>query len=65
VAAARPEVIIAVCTNFPAAAVAAELERELGIPVYDTVALGVWKSLRLAGIDTRSAAEWGRLFERD
>ena len=44
-----PEAILAVCTNFPAAAVAAELERELGIPVYDTVALGVWAGLRGRG----------------
>ncbi len=64
VAAVRPEAILAVCTNFPAAAVAAELERELGIPVYDTVALGVWAGLRAAGVDTRPARAWGRLFER-
>jgi maleate isomerase len=44
--------------------VAAELERELGIPVYDTVALGIWAGLRAAGVDTRPARAWGRLFER-
>jgi maleate isomerase len=64
VAVARPEAILAVCTNFPAAAVAAELERELGIPVYDTVALGVWAGMRAVGVDTRPARAWGRLFER-
>jgi len=64
VAASRPQALVAVCTNFPAAAVAAEIEAEHGLPVYDTVALGVWASLRAAGVDTRPARAWGRLFER-
>jgi maleate isomerase len=64
VAASRPQAIVAVCTNFPAAAVAAEIEAEHGLPVYDTVALGVWASLRAAGVDVRPARAWGRLFER-
>jgi len=34
------------------------------VPVYDTIATVVWKSLRLAGVDTRRLARWGRLFER-
>lgn len=64
VAESRPQAIVAVCTNFPAAAVAAEIEAEHGIPVYDTVALGVWASLRAVGVDTRPVRAWGRLFER-
>ncbi len=64
VAAAKPQAIVAVCTNFPAAAVAAEIEAEHGIPVYDTVALGIWASLRAAGVDTRPAGAWGGLFSR-
>lgn len=31
----------------------AALEAELGMPVYDTITTAVWKSLRLAGVDTR------------
>lgn len=38
------------------------LEAETGIPVYDTIATVVWKSLRLAGVDTRALRGWGRLF---
>ena len=38
------------------------LEAETGIPVYDTIATVVWKSLRLAGVDTRALQGWGRLF---
>ena len=63
VAAARPQAIVCLCTNFPAAIVAAPLEAELGIPVYDSTALGVWHALRLCGADTRAAAPcWGSLF---
>ena len=39
-----------------------ELEAELGIPIYDSVATVVWKSLRMAGADTRRVCGWGRLF---
>ena len=38
------------------------MESELGVPVYDSVAAVVWKALRLAGVDTRRVAGWGRLF---
>lgn len=63
VAAARPQAVVCLCTNFPAAVLAAPLEAELGLPVYDSTALGVWHALRLAGADTRpAAAAWGSLF---
>lgn len=63
VAAARPQAIVCLCTNFPAAVMAAPLEAELGLPVYDSTALGVWHALRLCGVDTRPAAPlWGSLF---
>lgn len=39
-----------------------ELEQELGIPVYDTIATVVWKALRLAGADPSRVRGWGRLF---
>lgn len=63
VAAARPQAIVCLCTNFPAAVMAAPLEAELGLPVFDSTALGVWHALRLAGVDTSPAvARWGSLF---
>ena len=63
VATARPQAVICLCTNFPAAVMAAPLEAELGLPVYDSTALGVWHALRLCGVDTRPAAPlWGSLF---
>lgn len=50
------------CTNLHAAHLAEELEAETGIPLYDTISTVVWKSLRLAGVDTRALTGWGRLF---
>jgi maleate isomerase len=63
VAAAKPQAIVCLCTNFPAAVMAAPMETELGLPVFDSAALGVWHALRLAGVDTSpAAAHWGSLF---
>jgi maleate isomerase len=63
VAAAKPQTVLCLCTNFPAAVVVAPLEAELGLPIYDTTALGAWHALRLAGVDTApAAARWGSLF---
>jgi maleate isomerase len=63
VAAAKPQAVLCLCTNFPAAVVVAPLEAELGLPIYDTTALGAWHALRLAGVDTApAAARWGSLF---
>lgn len=51
------------CTNLHAAPLAAQIEAELGIPLYDTVSTAVWKSLCLAGVDPGRVQGWGRLFE--
>ena len=64
VATAKPQAIITFCTNFPAAPLVAEMEEELGIPIYDTVTMGVWGALKLLGLDTRAGRAWGRVFER-
>lgn len=63
VAEARPEAIAIVCTNMRGATVAERVEKALGIPVYDTVSTVVWKSLRMAGVDTRRVQGWGSLFQ--
>jgi maleate isomerase len=62
VATARPDAITIFCTNLRGARVVASLEDELGIPIYDTVATAVWKSLALAGVAPRRLRGWGRLF---
>jgi len=62
VAAAKPQAITVFCTNLRAAPLVEALEREIGIPIYDTVATALWSSLRLAGADPRKISGWGRLF---
>ena len=52
-----------VCTNLRAAPLVAAMEAEFGVPVYDTIATAVWKSLGLAGVDARRVIDWGRLFQ--
>lgn len=64
VATRRPQAIVTFCTNFPAAPIVAEMEDELGVPIYDTVTMAVWDALRLAGIDTAPGRAWGRVFAR-
>ena len=63
VAAAKPDAIGVFCTNLRGALVVAAMEEETGIPIYDTVATGVWKAMRLAGADPARVRGWGRLFE--
>jgi maleate isomerase len=65
VAAAGPKAITTFCTNLKAAPLVDELERELSIPIYDTIATVVWKALRIAGVDTRRVSGWGSLFAED
>lgn len=64
VATARPDAITILCTNLRGAPLVAELEAELGIPIHDSIATVVWKSLKLAGADTRRVQGWGSLFGR-
>jgi maleate isomerase len=62
VAKARPDAITFLCTGLQSASLVEELERETGIPMYDTIATVVWKSLKLAGADPKRITRWGRLF---
>ena len=64
-AAARPSAISTFCTNLRAAPLVDGLEREFGVPIYDTIATVVWKSLQMTGVDTRRIKGWGRLFDGD
>jgi maleate isomerase len=63
VAAAKPDAIAIVCTNMRGAPLAHELESQHGIPVYDTVATTVWKSLQVAGVEPKRVKGWGRIFQ--
>lgn len=58
----RPQAIAIFCTNLRGAPLAAELEAEFGVPVYDTIATVVWKALRLVGVEASRITHWGSLF---
>jgi maleate isomerase len=63
VAREAPEAITIICTNLRVAPSVAKLEKETGIPVYDTIATVVWKCLKMAGVDTKRVTQWGSLFQ--
>ncbi len=52
------------CTNFRGAPVVPELERELGIPVIDSVVVGLWGALRIVGVPVPHAG-FGSLARSD
>ncbi|WP_142847166.1 Asp/Glu/hydantoin racemase [Telmatospirillum sp. J64-1] len=54
------ECIAVVCTNFPATSLVEEMERELGKPIIDSIAVTFWKGCRMVGIEPRIEG-WGRL----
>jgi maleate isomerase len=62
VAVAKPDAITVLCTNMRGGPIVAELERELGIPIYDTVATAVWTGLKLVGEKPSRVEGWGSLF---
>lgn len=62
VAEAKPQAITVFCTNMDGASLAEAMERETGIPLYDTIATAVWSSLRTAGVHPGRVQGWGRLF---
>src|SRR4051812_470465 len=56
------DAVAIVCTNMRGAGAVTALEAELGLPVYDSIATTLWKSLQLAGVDPGRARGWGQLF---
>ncbi|MDQ0323874.1 maleate isomerase [Pararhizobium capsulatum DSM 1112] len=63
VAAKKPDAIMVMCTNFRAAPIVDRLERETGIPIYDSIAAVVWKSLSMANVEPGLIHGWGSLFQ--
>src|SRR5262252_3978514 len=62
VAQRRPDAMTIMCTNLRGAQLVDGMEREFGIPIYDSVAAVVWKALSMVGADPRAVKGWGRLF---
>jgi maleate isomerase len=62
VAKARPQAITLLCTNLRGAPLVEELEQETGLPIYDSVAVALWGSLRAAKVNPACIKGWGSLF---
>src|SRR6202012_605600 len=56
------DAIVVLCTNMRGAGVAERLERQLGIGVFDSIAVTLWASLVAAGIDPSVIKGWGNMF---
>ncbi len=56
------DAIAILCTNMRGAALAHRLEEELGVPIYDSVAVTLWACLDRLGVPTTALRGWGRLF---
>lgn len=65
VAAEGCDAVAIVCTNLRGSAIAPVLEREIGVPVIDSISVTLWKSLLLAGRDPRELRDWGGPFALD
>jgi maleate isomerase len=63
VATDRPDAIAVLCANLRGAPLVSELEAEYDIPIHDSVAVTVWRSLKLAGVDPARVRGWGRVFD--
>ena len=56
------DAVVVLCTNMDGARIGASLEAELGVPVLDSVAVTLWKSLTVACYDPASVLGWGNIF---
>lgn len=58
----KPDAIVILCTNMRGPLIAAELERELGIPVLDSVAFTLWGCLKETGVPMDRLKPYGVMF---
>jgi maleate isomerase len=56
------ECLVVMCTNMRGAGLAETVEREIGIPLFDSAAAVVWKALHDIGVDPARVTGWGGLF---
>lgn len=63
VAKQKPQAISIICTNMRGAHLAAQLEAELGIPIYDSISVVVLRALELAGVAPQRVTGWGEIFQ--
>lgn len=64
VARSRPEAIAILCTNMRGPLVAAALEREMGVPVLDSVAFTLWGCLKALNMPMDALKNFGMMFDK-
>jgi maleate isomerase len=57
------DALVILCTNLRGAPAVERMERELGIPILDSVSVTVWQTLRMTGVDPARIRGWGSLFQ--
>ena len=57
----QAECVLLICTGMAGAPLVADLERELGKPIFDSVAVALWAGLRMVEIEPLIVAGWGSL----
>ena len=62
VASEGAEAISIICTNMQGACLAERLEVDLGVVIYDSIAVVVRHALEISGVDPRRVTGWGRIF---
>ena len=62
VAQSRPDAVVVLCTNMDAVDLAAGLERELDLPVLDSIAATLWSVLELLHLPKEAYRRFGRMF---
>lgn len=62
VASEGAEAISIICTNMRGACLAERLEADLGVVIYDSIAVVVRHALEISGVDPRRVTGWGRIF---
>lgn len=62
VAGSKPQAITTMCTNISGAPLAEPMEREIGIPLVDSISASLWAALKLAGADPTRISGWGKMF---
>lgn len=61
-ASAGPDAVVVMCTNFRGASVVDRIEREIGIPVFDSISAVIWQALTCFESTPSAVRGWGRLF---
>lgn len=54
------DAVVAVCTNLNAALYTDDLERTLGVPLLDSVAVSLWHAMWIVGAQPRALSGWGQ-----